>query len=332
MFLLWQFSHLSSRKCLCHVQEMWQVVMNSDIKIAFSMIVFNGSFFIEPVLEAIYNQAHQILISEGCVGYWKDKGFTTSTDGTNDIIHSFYDPDKKIKIAHGTYDEKTEQSNALSRYFQDSDYVWQLDSDEVYKEDDIKVISKLLKNGGYTSAGLKSLTFYGGFDYTLGGFERSAEFHRIGKSGPNAFWGQHRPPQIVVPGQPLTYRHHLDMNVLYERYGVQMYHYSYVSPRQVYEKIKYYKEYLSKDNCIDNYFDEVFAPWVVGTADERRAIEDRFNGVHEFQPGYRGECRTEWFTGEHPETIAKRLPELRARFNQELYEALNKQETVHWNT
>ena len=87
-----------------------------------------------------------------------------------------------------------------------------------------------------------------------------------------------------------------------------MYHYSYVFPDQVYNKIKYYKKAVSKENCIDNYFESIYLPWVYNR--DRDAIEARYHGVHEFKPEYRGNCYTKEFVGSHPQIIQDKLPEL----------------------
>ena len=47
---------------------------------------------------------------------------------------------------------------------------------------------------------------------------------------------------------------HIDSNSLWNKLGVQMYHYSYTFPDQVFKKVNYYKDSVSRDNCIDNYF------------------------------------------------------------------------------
>ena len=78
------------------------------MKIAFGMIVFNGNYVLKECLESVYEFASQILISEGPVKYWQEEGYETSTDGTNDILHEFYDPDNKIVIEHGQHEEKNE--------------------------------------------------------------------------------------------------------------------------------------------------------------------------------------------------------------------------------
>ena len=100
--------------------------------------------------------------------------------------------------------------------------------------------------------------------------------------------------------------------------NVLMYHYSYVFPTQVARKVGYYKDSVSKQNCIDNYFENVYLPWVKGDESTRIEIENMFNGVHEFKPRVRGECRTGRFTGSHPESID---PEkIKQRINKELGE------------
>ena len=67
------------------------------MKIAFGMIVFEGDYVLRECLEQVYPFATQILIAEGPVKYWQDRGKTTSGDFTNQILHSFPDPENKIK-------------------------------------------------------------------------------------------------------------------------------------------------------------------------------------------------------------------------------------------
>lgn len=287
------------------------------MKIAAGIIIFNSDFVLKQVLESIYPHVSQILISEGCVGYWVQKGFTTSLDNTNKIIENFPDPDKKITIVHGTYTEKTEQANAYMKYVHpDTDYVWNLDADEVFKFKHIIKIKQLLATGKYTSIGFKSFTFYGGFDRYLSGFEREHDFVRIQKYHPGAMWSNHRPPTIDLPfGQQKV---HFDGNKTAEM-GILMYHYSYVFPRQVFEKIQYYESaVISKGNCIPNYFNEVYLPWVMGDHETKFRIEQQYKGVHEFMPHARGECYTEQFVGTHPEIILRDMDELKQEFTKQI--------------
>ena len=289
------------------------------MKITFGMIVLNGDQVLEETLASVYPYAHQILIAEGPVSYWQQQGYTTSADGTNDILNSFPDPDNKIKIVHSQYTEKDDQCNAYMQFLDDeTDYIWNLDCDEVFKPEDIETVISLLEKERYTSVGFKSITFYGGFDHYLSGFEEGAEFIRIRKVYPGSYWQTHRPPTIAHKIDNPWPEKHLNFNDLADNYGVRMYHYSYVFPDQVYNKIKYYKEYLSKENCIDNYFGRVYLPWITGDEQLRQAIEQLYHGVHEFKPAYRGECFTKEFTGEHPQVVKNNLDKLKEKFNNQL--------------
>ena len=270
-----------------------------NIKIAFGMIVFDGDYVLSECLKQVYPFASQILISEGPVSYWQKQGKITSTDNTNKILDEFPDPENKIKIIHGQFSEKDEQCKAYMQYINDDiDYIWNLDSDEVYKTEDLIKIINLLKQENPTSVGIRSCSFYGGFDNYLTGFELNRDnFLRIFKYVKGSNWLTHRPPTIQYPKDSNIIKKHIDSETLYNKLNVQMYHYSYVFPDQVFKKIGYYKDSVSKNNCIDNYFNEIYLPWVLGDEKEKKIIEDKFLGVHEFKPQIRGECRNNacWF-------------------------------------
>jgi hypothetical protein len=147
----------------------------------------------------------------------------------------------------------------------DIDYIWNLDSDEVYKTEDIKNIINFLEKEKPTSVGVRSCSFYGGFDHYLTGFElKKDNFLRIFRYIKGSTWLTHRPPTIKYPSDANITRNHVDSDTLWNKLGVQMYHYSYTFPDQVYKKVNYYKDSVSKQNCIDNYFNLIYLPWVKG--------------------------------------------------------------------
>jgi len=288
------------------------------VKIAFGMIVFNGDYVLQECLESVYPYATQILIAEGPVRYWQDQGYTTSTDKTNEILDNFPDPENKITVVHGQFEGKDEECRAYMPHMRDDiDYIWNLDSDEVYKPEDIKKIISILEEEKYTSVGVRSCSFYGGFDDFIGGFELAKDnFLRIFKVYPNATWKTHRPPTIIAPeGTQVLPDKHLDSDTLWDKYGVQMYHYSYVFPRQVREKISYYKAKVSKENCHPNYYEEIYLPWVKGD----KSVESGWRGVHEFRPSIRGDSFTQKFVGLHPDVIENNIEDLRNRIQNELH-------------
>lgn len=284
------------------------------------MIVFEGDYVLKECLEQVYPFASQILIAEGPVAYWQKIGKKTSEDNTNSIINSFPDPENKISVVHGQYYEKDDQCKAYMKNINPNiDYIWNLDSDEVYKSDDLEKMMDFLSNENPTSVGVRSCSFYGGFNHYLTGFElKTDNFLRIFKYVNGATWLTHRPPTIAYPEVSKIHKKHIDSDILYSRTGIQMYHYSYVFPDQVNNKIKYYKAKVSRDNCIDNYFYEIYLPWVCGDDNKKKEIERRYIGVHEWKPSSRGECYTEKFTLTHPESINRNMGELSEKFRAQL--------------
>lgn len=286
------------------------------MKIAFGMIVFEGDYVLRECIEQVYPFASQILIAEGPVKYWQNLGKKTSEDYTNNIIDNFPDPDNKIKIVHSQYSEKDEQCNAYINLIDDDiDYLWNLDSDELFKTDDIKKIIDFLEKEKPSSVSIRSCTFYGGFDHYLTGFEQNADnFRRIFRITKGCKWLTHRPPTIDYPIWSSISIKHINGDELYDSTGVQMYHYSYVFPDQVFKKITYYKEVLSGDSAIDNYFENVYLPWINGDDSIKMHIENIYDGVHEFKPQHRGSCRTKKFNDTHPESILNNLDILKSKF------------------
>ncbi len=283
------------------------------MRIAFGMIVFEGDYVLKQCLEQVYPFASQILIAEGPVDYWQRQGRTTSTDRTNEILGAFPDPENKITVVHGQYSEKDDQCRAYMEHIrEDTDYLWNLDSDEVYKTEDLEKIIGLLEAKQPSSVGVQSTTFYGGFYNYLTGFElKTDNFLRIFRYTPGATWLTHRPPTLHHKYGLM--RNHMTSDELFQRTGASMYHYSYVFPDQVKKKIAYYKKSVSLDRCIDSYFEEVYLPWVDGNRDESRYL-----GVHEFKPEHRGECYTTPFTGQHPESIKRDMFLLRTELLRQL--------------
>ena len=203
-----------------------------------------------------------------------------------------------------------------------------LDSDELYHEDDMKKLIEFLESEQPTSVGVRSCSFYGGFDKYIGGFEQLKDnFLRIFKWYPGAKWETHRPPTVLVPDG--VEKKHVDSDTLYEQTGIEMMHYSYVFPKQVYNKINYYYGIGGMGNRIPNYFFDVYWPWVTGDKGAQSAIEDTFKGVHEYLPSGRGESYTQWFKREHPKPIRKSLPDLKAKFDEQVEHVKEKLHGVH---
>lgn len=292
------------------------------MRITAAMIVLNGDHVLQQSLESIYEFVDEIVIAEGPVNFWYTKGVTSSTDKTLDIIKSFHDPDKKIKLISSHYQEKDHQFlSALSLMSKNPDYLLQVDADEVWTEKSLQNLCKLLSERKPISVGVHSHTFVGGFDRVISGFEEKTDnFYRVFKWEPNCKFITHRPPTILYQdGNKTGGVDHIDSDEARDYYEVSMCHYSYVWPSQVKSKIEYYKAKVSMQNCIPDFYESYWLPWTkTDSLEEKWNIEKKILGMHEFKPEIRGPAFTKKYIGKHPKSIDSCKDSLLNRILEEL--------------
>jgi len=268
------------------------------VKLALGMIVFNGMPFVEGVLKTFYPHVDQIVVAEGPVKFWQNRGYKHSADGTLETLTYFRDPDQKILVLPGQWQDKLEMCQAwFSKLNDDITHVAVMDADEFMHAKDILHVKSLL--GRYDSVGLMLRTFVGGFTHYLTGFEQKQDTIRFLLRCPGDEYISHRPPTI---GQPHQEGRHLD-SLAMAQMGVYLYHYSHMLPSQVKAKERYYASYIGDRNVIPNYYENVWKPWVLGDDQAKKRIEQLWGGIHDFHPRYRGECRSAIFHGYHPRWI-----------------------------
>jgi len=294
-------------------------IRGPKLNMAIGMGLFEEDYVLKQSLESIYPFASQIMIAEGPTEFWKKCGREASTDKSNDIIDNFPDPENKMNIVHGKFDDRVHRASAYMSFLKkDADYVWNLNPDEVYKPEDVEKIIQVLYDNRYTSVGIKPVTFFGSFDnYILGGEERIDLFLRIFKVYPGSTWKTSWPLEIEHSAQTILADSHLDSDQLYQDHGIKMYRYSHVYPLQVYNNITE-KIANSKDQIIDNYFEKVYFPWITGDELDRDMIEQAYRGVHELKPEFRTESMTTRFDGNHPTVIADTMDNLKSTFDDQL--------------
>ena len=292
------------------------------MRLTAAMIVLNGDHVLRESLKSIYDYVDEIVIAEGPVRYWQARGVTTSTDLTNDILNSFPDPDKKLRILHSQYEEKDQQfSAALSMISKNPSYLLQVDSDEVWTKESIINLKSLLNNKKPISVGIHSNTFVGGFNRVISGFEEKTDnFLRVFRWEDNCKFITHRPPTIVYKnGDRTRGRTHIDSDEARELYEISMCHYSYVWPSQVKSKIEYYRSKVSMQNCIPDFYENYWLPWVkTNDIEIKWEIEKRILGMHEFKPEIRGPAFTKPYVGSHPDAIKASMSTLQQRIEMEI--------------
>jgi len=273
-------------------------------RFSFVMIVLNGMPFIEYSLKSVYDFAHEIIIIEGAVEncMFAANADGSSTDGTVEFIQSFGDPQNKVKLVRGRWPEKCEMQNEALKHVT-GDYVWLIDSDEVYKRGDLKKIKEILRSDpSITQVNFIPDSFWKGLDYIFVSskfFEDSCHYRRLFKYVPGSMFTTHRPPTMVWPGSNRTTE---QINLLdgtaTRAMGITFNHYSYVLDKQVKQKIELYHRYgwgRQWNLDLGRWYEECFLKW---TPQNRQEIDSQY-------PIWTGDInsRTQIFNGTHPEVM-----------------------------
>ncbi len=277
------------------------------IRVSFGILALNAQPFLEYNLRALYPFAHQIIVVEGAVRAAASLATLDghSTDGTVQMLADFKiknDPDKKLRIisaaeegyAYGFWPEKDEMSRAYAKRAT-GDWLWQIDSDEFYREEDMGGVFSLLQADPTISViSFPYFEFFGSFDSVITGSWHLYEhrlFHRVFRWGPGYHYASHRPPTVLdESGMDLRAKRWIRA----PKNGVDpiyLYHYSYVLPKQAQQKVGYYSN----------------VEWTSSFRDNKRWFNESFLQLR--RPlflGEKGWPNLQWlesFQGKHPETI-----------------------------
>lgn len=276
-----------------------------NIRIAFFSIVLNGSPWIRLNIESIYPFASQIFIIEGAEkraeGYCTVDGHSID-DTLRDIDYlKSIDTEKKIIIIKNSriWNGKTEMCNSFLHLVK-ADYLWQLDIDEFYKQEDIQKVKKFLgEHPETTCVQFYAKYFIGSFEsISIGEFGNSPhEWNRIFKVNKYCKWLRHAPPKLVDTrtGRPMDEIDLLTRDAT-RGMGIYMYHYSYVTQKDIVFKEKFYHtpdlvEYLTR---VKREIDTKSYPI--------RLVHQKF--------AERGDVYLVKFDGEHPLPIKNNLADL----------------------
>ena len=272
-------------------------MFKNNINISFGIIVLNGEPFTKYCLRALYPFAYEIIIAEGACK--AAKGIATpdghSIDGTLESLYEFKekeDPENKLTIIQksGFWEEKDEQSKAYAEKAK-GNYLWQVDIDEFYRDEDIlKIINILKNNKDITAVSFKERTFWGDLCYECNSVKHKVGgniFHRLFKFKDGYIYKTHRPPTVVDEnGQDLRKKKHLIAEET-EKEGIYLYHYSLLLPKQVKEKVYYYQQrgfYSEGEMSISQWAESCYFrlsnPYQVFREHEYPSWLERFDGSH----------------------------------------------------
>lgn len=270
-------------------------------KVSFGILALNAMPFLEYNLRALYPFAHQIIVVEGAV---RTAGALARPDGhsvddTLEMLQRFQrdeDPEGKVMIlsaadagyADGFWPEKDEMSQAYAERAT-GDWLWQVDSDEFYLESDLAAMLELLDRepevSGYS---FPYIEFFGGFDSHITGewhLHQYPRVFRVFRWGPGYRYASHRPPTVVDDqGRELNQLNWVTKPAPGGK-PVYMHHYSYVFPKQAWQKVGYYSNVTWSTAFTKNkkWYDEQYMglknPLRLGELGGLQWLE-RFSGQH----------------------------------------------------
>lgn len=286
--------------------------MADNVKISYITIVLNGMPFLRYCLEAILPFAHEIIVVEGAVPncMFAANKDGSSKDGTVEFLQEFSSNKSNVKVIRGKWPSKCEMQNEALKYVT-GDYVWLVDSDELYcKNDTEKMIQTLQKDPTITQVNFIPYHFWKGFDYIFECpefFTFPHEFRRIFKYKQGAKFCTHRPPTLVWSGYDKSTE---TMNVLgglaVRELNISLLHYSYVLPKQVKQKNEFYIR-MGPPVILglhrNTWYKECFLKW---TPKNRTEIEQKYStwtgNKH---------TKTKPFMGIHPDIMLDYIKEYR---------------------
>jgi hypothetical protein len=277
------------------------------IKITFGIIALNAQPLLEYNLRAIYPFAHQIVVVEGAtraaVSLATKDGH--SKDDTLQMLKEFQsskDPEKKLVIvsakeegyADGFWPEKDEMSRAYAKQAT-GDWLWQVDSDEFYREEDMQeIIAMLGRDPSLTAVSFPYYEFFGSFFSVISGKWHLSEhprFHRLFRWGKGYRYQSHRPPTVVNENEVDLRKINWISTPRNNKNPIFLFHYSYVFPKQAEQKVGYYSN----------------VTWTDAFRDNQRWLSNSYYGLkHPFFLSEKGWPILQWlerFAGTHPKVI-----------------------------
>lgn len=267
--------------------------------------VYNDVELIGMTLESVKNHVDKIHIVEGS---WFPNQPLRSTDGTLDVIEGFkkQNPDK-VEIYYYDYNPNIEinlaghsNPNAIANAVAarqmglnnlKSDWYFMLDSDEIYKPEDldnlIDMITILGQDNVPYTINVPAFVFY--FSESFGSYDN---FHRI-------FRILEHPPVLVTEDLFSFYAERPPERLYLDKEQILMYHYSYLTKKRVETKIKFYD-----NNIADQWYKDVFSKTMDGTLDLQENKNYHLFAGNGFERDYQK------FDGTHPKIVQESLEKI----------------------
>lgn len=263
--------------------------MNSAI-----IITCNAEFFIGVQLKHIYDVFDLIVIVDGPSMPSKETrgdgrrltgNHPFSTDKTLEIIRSFPDPKKKIKLISrpSPWISKTHKFNEALKVISPG-WIWQIDADEFYHQFDYaRILQFLAGTKKYTDVEFYAYHFWPEPDYHCVVSDKEwgnlIPWRRVFKYTGQEQWERHEPPRMIRRSPNFLLPREST-----KRMGIMMYHYGYCSWIQFSQREIYYG--LSPGTLtseLENLNLETNHPHKLVPFSGKHPIDTSF--IYEYEPG-----------------------------------------------
>lgn len=250
----------------------------------FIYIVLNGMPFIEHSINSIYKLAEKIIIVHGSIKNSIEFSLKSgaSIDGTGFFLKNYHDPEKKVLLINGKWNEKVDMHNAALKEAK-TNWIWLIDSDEVYFPSDIEKLCKLINsNPNLTRVDFIPINFWKTDGYVIDSdvlFRPEHHYRRVFKLSDNDYFITHRPPTLASH-KGLDFKD--TINYLSGKFTfknkIYLYHYSYVLNQQVKQKINLHIKYAWGENWgldLQDWYYNFYLKW----NDKERTILEHSYGT-----------------------------------------------------
>jgi len=249
------------------------------MKISFVMIVYNAASILpkgmlKACIDHIYDLAHEIVVIEGaCERAIPLTPDGHSTDNTVEIVQSY--PKVRLIQKDGGWKDQQDMYDMTNGQLQ-GDYVWWLDSDEFFHENDIPVIVKTLEEKKPYAMYFDAIQFFGDWyhrisDETKHLWSGELPWQRIFKNQPGkSYWHYIRPPEYMYEDGIKCNDH---PSVIKNQ--CKMYHYSFIKKSQIEFKNIFYDHHgVDYQKAWDDWHSDHNSPLILGTKTTEFKFED----------------------------------------------------------
>ncbi len=221
------------------------------MKISFGIIVIDGMPFIKHQLMLIYPYAHEIIICEGGDDVWEQlHGYRHSKDKTLASIKNFPDPENKICFLQKRWKRKNDMCHEYSRVAS-GDIIWHVDVDEFIDPRHVPYMVELFQRyPEYDAMAPRQIVLWGDTGTIIGAVDIENEHVVIEFPGIDRIYRRkeglyinHLPLRgYFDPSEKRIIGAKLFPDELLCQRDIYNFHFSYVLPKSVKNKMKYYQQ------------------------------------------------------------------------------------------